>query len=42
MHSYIDLQTYKNRILIGMFTVLSADANPAVKARLTSQIRFVM
>jgi AcrR family transcriptional regulator len=42
MHSYIDLQTYKNRILIGMFTVLSADANPAFKARLTSQIRFVM
>jgi len=38
IHSYIDLRTYKTRILIGMFTILSADATPKFKLRLISEI----
>jgi len=39
IHSYIDIQTYKNRVLIGMFTVFAADANPEFKSRLTQEIK---
>jgi len=42
INSYIDLQTYKNRILIGMFTVFAADANPEFKVRLTKKIKSLM
>lgn len=39
MHSYIDLETYKKRVLIGMFTIFAADANPEFKERLLSEIK---
>lgn len=39
MHNYIDLSTYKSRILTGMFTILAADATPEFKARLAVEIR---
>jgi len=42
MHSYIDLQTYKNRILTGMFTVFAADAAPDLKVRLIKEIKSLL
>ena len=39
MNNYIDLKTYKSRVLSGMFTVLAADATPAFRERLISEIR---
>ena len=39
MNNYIDLKTYKSRVLSGMFTVLAADAAPEFRERLISEIR---
>ncbi|MGB0907584.1 MAG: TetR/AcrR family transcriptional regulator [Maricaulaceae bacterium] len=38
IHNYIDIPSYKTRILIGMFTALAADAAPDFKARLMKEI----
>ena len=38
MNNYIDLKTYKSRVLSGMFTVLAADASPEFRERLISEI----
>lgn len=39
MNNYIDLKTYKSRILLGMFTVLAADAASEFRERLIFEIR---
>ena len=39
MNNYIDLKTYKSRVLSGMFTILAADAEPSFRDRLISEIR---
>jgi len=36
---YIDLETYRNRVLTGMFITLCADATPEFKKRLIEHIR---
>jgi len=39
MNNYIDLETYRSRVLSGMFTVLAADAAQDFRDRLISEIR---
>ncbi len=39
IHGYIDIPSYKNRVLIGMFTVFASDANSEFKTRLIQEIK---
>lgn len=39
MNNYIDLKTYRYRVLSGMFTILAADASPDFKTRLAAEIK---
>ncbi len=39
MNNYIDLKTYKSRVLSGMFTVLAADAAPDYREKLISKLK---
>lgn len=39
MNNYIDLNTYKSRVLSGMFMIFAADATPRFRARLIAEIK---
>jgi len=41
MNGYIDLKTYRNQVMIGMFITLCADASPKFKKRLVKKINLL-
>jgi len=41
IHGYIDIHTYKTRVLTGMFTVFAADASAEFKARLIREVKLI-